>query len=441
MIEFDLIDFSSPGDIKTVQDRLLTDLIGHVSGTSQYYKNIFRQNHLTPDDIKGVDDLHKIPFTTRDDLQRYNWDFLSAPRHAVREIVSTTGTTGEPQFIAMTGSDIDRLAYNEQRSFTYAGANPGDLFHIAVTGDNLFIAGAAYYRGLIRLGAAVARVGPQNTIRQFDLIKKLQPFGIVAVPSFMLHMARAARELKINPRDLGLQKAVLIGESIRDASLRSNPLGELVEEAFGEICYSTYGITEGQVSFCECVQKNGLHSHPDLVIAEVVDEEGKPLGDGETGELVLTTLQIEGMPLIRYKTGDITFKTTNTCKCGRNSLRIGPIIGRKQQRLKIKGVTLYPKTIENAILGIKDVVNYQIEAVTGENQSDRVILRVGSLRTEAELRPELTEHLRAKARVTPELVIESPEAVNERLTEGGSRKAVTFKDRRSTEAANERLQG
>ncbi|WP_420263818.1 phenylacetate--CoA ligase family protein [Candidatus Magnetominusculus dajiuhuensis] len=422
---FDSIDFSSPADIKNVQDRLLAELIGYVSIKSQYYKDIFRQNNIAPNEIKGVDEL---PFTTREDLQRHNWDFLAVQRVSLREIVSTTGTTGQPQFIAMTEGDIDRLAYNEQRSFTYTGAKEGDLFHIAVTGDNLFIAGAAYYRGLIRLGAAVARVGPQNTIRQFDLIEKLRPSAIVAVPSFMLHMARAANELKIDPKDLNIKKAVLIGESIRDTSLRSNALGELVEEAFGDICYSTYGITEGQVSFCECGQKEGLHSHPDLVIAEVVDEAGVPRNDGETGELVLTTLQIEGMPLIRYKTGDITFKITEPCKCGRNSLRIGPIIGRKMQRLKIKGVTLYPKTIENAICKLKDVVNYQIEAATGENQSDRIILRVGSFRADKAFRDGIIENLRAKARVTPELQIESPEDINKRLYEGGARKAVVFKD-------------
>ncbi|MBF0553002.1 MAG: AMP-binding protein [Nitrospirae bacterium] len=422
---FDSIDFSSPADIRSVQDKLLAELIGRVGSTSLYYKDVFRKNNIATNKIKGVGEL---PFTTREDLQRHNWDFLATKRISIREIVSTTGTTGEPQFIAMTEGDIERLAYNEQRSFTYTGAKEGDLFHIAVTGDNLFIAGAAYYRGLIRLGAAVARVGPQNTIRQFDLIEKLRPSAIVAVPSFMLHMARAARELKINPKELNIKKAVLIGESIRDTSLRSNALGELVEEAFGDICYSTYGITEGQVSFCECGQKEGLHSHPDLVIAEVVDEAGVPLNDGETGELVLTTLQIEGMPLIRYKTGDITFKITEGCKCGRNSLRIGPIIGRKKQRLKIKGVTLYPKTIENAICKLKDVVNYQIEAVAGENQSDRVILRVGSLRTDKAFRDGIIENLRAKARVTPELEIESPEAINKRLYDGGARKAIVFKD-------------
>ncbi|MBF0319500.1 MAG: AMP-binding protein [Nitrospirae bacterium] len=427
------IDFSSHGDIKRLQDELLAELTHHVSTSSPYYKRIFRQNSLTPGDIKGVDGLLRLPFTTREDLQQFNWDLLATPRHSVREIVSTTGTTGEPAFIAMTESDIERLAYNEQRSFTYTGAKEGDLFHLAVTGDNLFIAGAAYYRGLIRLGAAVARVGPQNTIRHFDLIEKLRPSAIVAVPSFMLHMARTALELKIDPKDLNLKKAVLIGESIRDASLKSNSLGELVEEAFGDICYSTYGITEGQVSFCECGQKAGLHSHPDLVIAEVVDEDGTPLDDGQTGELVLTTLQTEGMPLIRYKTGDITFKITQGCQCGRNSLRIGPIVGRKKQRLKIKGVTLYPKTIENAICKLKDVVNYQIEATTGENHSDRLILRVGSTRTDKAFRDGVIDHLRAKARVTPEIVIEAPEELNKRLFEGGSRKAVVFKDMRNRE--------
>lgn len=420
-----------PADtIKGVQDGLLSETVTHAYERVPYYKKVFKERCLLPSDINRVEDIAKLPFTNRWDIQEDNWAFLSTERQDIAEVVSTTGTTGEPIFIALTRNDIERLSYNEEKSFSYTGAGKGDFFHIAVTCDNLFIAGIAYYIGLIRLGASVIRIGPQNTIRHLSLIEKLKPTGIVAVPSFMVHLARRAKENNIKVKELGIEKIVLIGDSIRSEDFSSNTLGRLIEDSFGKICYSTYGITEAQVAFCECQFRQGLHSHPDLVFVEIVNDDGNPLPDGHTGELVLTTLQLEGMPLIRYKTGDITFKISGTCPCGRNTVRIGPIIGRKHQRLKLKGVTLYPKTIENAILEINGVVNYQIEAYTGDDQTDHIVLRIGSLRKDNGFRDSLIEIISARARVTPDIEIESPGEVEKRLFEDGSRKATIFKDRR-----------
>ncbi|KPK02384.1 MAG: hypothetical protein AMK71_02440 [Nitrospira bacterium SG8_35_4] len=426
------IDRLPPEEMYSVQSELLLGTVARVYENSAFYRKLYDDHGVVPSDIRGLDDLSTLPFTTRQDIEKDNWGFLSIDRKDSAELVSTTGTTGNPVYVAMTSHDLERLAYNEEKSFTYAGAEKGDLFFIDVTCDNLFIAGIAYYSGLIRLGASVVRVGPQNMARQFDLIKKLKPRGVVAVPSFMAQMARRALEHGVDTKKLGLQKIVLIGDSVRNDDFSLNPLGGLISEAFGNIFCSTYGITEGQVSFCECLQRQGLHSHPDLVFAEIVDDDGKSLNDGESGELVLTTLQIEGMPLVRYKTGDITYKLSAPCGCGRNSVRIGPVLGRKHQRLKYKGVTLYPKTIENAILDVDDVVNYQIEASTGEDHTDHVLIRVGSERNDSMFRSELTDKLRSKARVSPEIKLMNPEEITARQFEGGSRKAVTFLDLRNS---------
>lgn len=426
------IDRLPPEEIYTVQSELFLSTVSRVYKNSTFYRTLYDDFGLDPSGIRGLDDLSKLPFTTRQDIERDNWGFLSVDRKNSAEFVSTTGTTGNPVYVAMTSHDLERLAYNEEKSFTYAGAQKGDLFFIDVTCDNLFIAGIAYYSGLIRLGASVVRVGPQNMARQFDLIQKLKPQGIVAVPSFLAQMALRALECGIDTKRMGLQKIVLIGDSVRNEDFSLNPLGRLISDAFGNIFYTTYGITEGQVSFCECPQRQGLHSHPDLVFAEIVDDEGKSLNDGESGELVLTTLQIEGMPLIRYKTGDITYKLSAPCGCGRNPVRIGPVLGRKHQRLKFKGVTLYPKTIENAILDVDDVVNYQIEASTGEDHTDHVLIRIGSKRNDGIFRTELKDKLRSKARVSPEIKLMKPEEISVRLYEGGSRKAITFIDLRNS---------
>ncbi len=410
--------------------RLLRDIIKYSGRNSRFYKKAFSKAKIRPGEIKKLEDLRMLPFTSKDDLQKDNWAFLCVPMNEISEIVATTGTTGEPVFIAMTANDLERLAENEKRSFGYTGVAPEDLFQIAVTSDNIFIAGMAYYRGLQRLGATVYRTGPQNAMRNLNLIKKLKPTGIVAVPSFMLAMARHAKEEKIDIRKTGLKRIVLIGESIRNPDFSLNSLGRLVSNAWGKDCFSTYGITEGALSFCECEKHQGLHSHPDLVIAEIIDDNGNLLNDGATGELVITTLQVQGMPLIRYKTGDVTFKLTKKCACGRTSLRIGPIIGRKHQRLKVKGVTLYPKAIENALLQIKDIVNYQIEAYTGPDYTDHVKVLVGARNKEAAFKKTVSDRLRSVARVTPEVEIMRPEDIEKRLFYGGSRKALTFKDRR-----------
>lgn len=425
------IDRLTSDAIRDIQGELLVRTVNTVFEKSPYYRRVFDGCGLAPSDIRGLDDLEKIPFTDRADLQKENWAFLSVHKDDIAEVVSTTGTTGEPVFMALTGNDLIRLAYNEEKSFGYAGVGKGDFFHIAVTCDSLFVAGIAYYSGLRRLGASVARIGPQNIKRHLRLIQELKPNGIVAVPSFMVQMMRRACEHGLDVRELGIEKAVLIGESIRNADFSSGSLGSLIENSFGNTCYSTYGITEGQVSFCECHERRGLHSHPDLVAIEIVDDNGKQLSDSETGELVVTVFQVEGMPLIRYRTGDITFRVSGRCPCGRNSIRIGPVLGRKHHRLKVKGVTLYPRTIENAVFEIKDVLNYQIEAYTGDDYTDHIIVRVGAHGNNKELRSLLADNLRAKAMVTPEIEIESPEEVRKRLFEGGSRKANTFKDRRN----------
>jgi phenylacetate-CoA ligase len=431
MKSFKTMDNLSEAGIGSIQDTLLAETAGHAYRNSPYYRSAFDRIGLKPDDIRGVGDILKLPLTDRADVQNDNRSFFAVGNSEIAEIVSTTGTTGESIFIALSAEDLDRLARNEERSFGYAGVTADDLFHLAVTCDNLFIAGAAYYGGLRRTGAAVVRVGPQNTIRHLDLIKKLRPTGMVAVPSFVARLARLALENGIDAKSLGLKKIVLIGDSIRNPDFNNNCIGEAIENYFGDIClcYSTYGITEAQVSFCECRLKQGLHSHPDFVIAEIIDEKGAVLPDGEIGELVLTPLRLKATPLIRYKTGDITFKISTACACGRNSVRIGSIIGRKHHRLKLKGVTIYPKTIENAIVGIRDVINFQIEAYD-EDGADNIILRVGSHNTGEGFMAGICDVVRAKARVTPRIEIESPEDIEKRLFEGGSRKAVTFKDKR-----------
>ncbi len=424
------IDFMLPEQIREIQGQLLSETLAIAYERSACYRDLYNSMPGGVGGVKGIEDIVRLPLTSREDVQRRNEDFFAAGRRELAEIVSTSGTTGKPVYVAMTAGDLERLAYNEEKSFANAGAARDDLFLIDVTCDSLFIAGIAYYSGLLRLGSAVVRCGPRSMERQLALIRKLRPSGIVAVPSFMVRLAEHALAHDNDDIFGMIEKIVLIGDSVRNDDYSLNPLGRLIERSYGDIFYSTYGITEGQVSFCECREKHGLHSHPDLVIAEIIDETGNPLPDGTTGELVITTLQIEGMPLIRYRTGDITFKMSSPCACGRNSVRIGPVLGRRDHRLKIKGVTLYPTTIMNALMEMEEVVNYQIEAYTGDDCSDALCVRVGACNHNGDFRKKLTDMIRARARVVPDIEIMGPDVLSDMLFHGGSRKPRTFIDNR-----------
>jgi phenylacetate-CoA ligase len=419
-------------DIARIQDTLLQETIERVARTSPFYRARFSGSGPDPAAIRSRDDLTRLPFTSKEDIQENNQALWAAPRETLTELVATTGTTGEPIYVAMTDRDLERLGENERRGFSWLGAKPGDRYHVAITLDNLFVAGVAYHLGLHRVGATAMRVGAQPVRRHLDLMKQLRPDGIVAVPSLLLALANQAHRDGDDLAAFAPRKAMLIGDAIRDQDLGPNTLGRALERAWGGELFSTYGLTEAGLAFHECPAHQGLHSHPDLVVVEIVDDAGRVVPDGEIGELVITSLQMEGMPLIRYRTGDVSFVVPGACPCGRGGDRIGPILGRKQHRLKVKGTTLYPKTIEDALLAIEGVENFVIEARNGDDETDELLVRVGTLRDDPEFRRTIADVLYAKARVTPEIVFAPPEAIQYLLFEGGRRKPRVFVDRRQT---------
>lgn len=429
LIENYISDVDAAGDVslKNMQDALLLETLAYVSERSPYYRD--RLGMIA--EVKGVEDIGLLPITRREELQNDNWSLLCVDRKEIVEVVATTGTTGSPLFISLTKGDMQRLAENEKRWFSAMGVGCESMVQIAVTMDDLFVAGLAYYKGLEMLGAGVVRSGASNAKRQLELIMRLKPDVIVAVPSFMLKLAREAEKMGVRPDSI--RKALLIGETIRGIDMASNHLGRLVEEAWNIECFSTYGITEAALAFTECASHDGFHSHPDLVYVEVLDGDGASVPCGEAGELVVTTFQVEGMPLVRYATGDVSFKVEGPCRCGSTAPRIGPIIGRKAQKLKVKGTTVYPGAIENALLKVDGVVNCRITAYTGEAGTDLVSVVVGVNGDgfdAAEMLHEVRSSLKASVRFTPEVEISTPEEVELLLSQSGSRKKVVFMDNR-----------
>ncbi len=426
-----ICEFKTKKAIAKEQLKGLKAIVRYVTKNSPFYKKII---DIKDSQIKSLEDIQRLPVTSKEDLQKHNSGFFCAAQKDIAEIVSTTGTTGDFVFVALTKSDLQRLALNEVYSFSCAGATQQDIFHIAVTLDNLFMAGMAYYSGITQLGATAYRAGMHNIKKQIFLIQKLKPTGIVTVPSFLLQLCQGIEEEGIDPSSLSIKKALLVGESIRDKNFKLSGIGALIKKRWPLELYSTFGNSETAISFCECRYHQGAHEHPDLIISEILDDKGNPVKERETGELVLTTLQAQGMPLLRYRTGDITFKITEKCKCGRSSARIGPILGRKAQMIKYKGTKLYPRVIENAISGVDGVHNYVIEVFTGSDFSDKIVVKVGCQKQTEKMKESVGSHIEAYARVTPEVELLSIAEVEMLRTDNGRhRKPRNFIDHRIRE--------
>lgn len=414
-----------------MQSKLLVELIGYISKNSPFYISQFKEQGIDVNSIKGVEDLHKLPFTTKEDLRTRNWDFLAVPRDKIVEMVCSSGTTGTPTFIAFTKNDLDRLAFNEKLGFECAGTTPKDVYQLTVTNDSMFVAGNAFYRGIIEAGATALRFGPGNSLRQLMMLKDLKVTGFASVPSYLVTLGQKYEELGMKKEEFDVKRAVLVGESIRKEDFSLNGLGKKIKDYWDIELFSCYGNTEMSTSLTECEFHKGNHIHPNLLIIEIVDDEGNPVGDYEKGELVITTLGTEGMPLLRYKTGDITFKISEKCECGRTAERIGPILSRKNHLLKVKGSNVYPGHIENALLDIPHVVNYVIEAHTAENYSDHVLLKIGTHTNSPELVKEIQDKVKAYARMTPEIVMTAPDEVSKQLFANNERKPKKFWDMRN----------
>jgi phenylacetate-CoA ligase len=251
----------------------------------------------------------------------------------------------------------------------------------------------------------------------------LQPTVIVTVPSYFKKLGLELKENGFDTVNSSIKKIICIGESLRDHNLQLNPTGLLLEELWGAQVYSTYASTELSVSYCECTAQNGGHAHPELVYTEIIDDKGNPVPDGTPGELVATPLGVEGMPLIRYKTGDITFKTSAQCSCGRNALRIGPILGRKSQMIKVKGTTVYPLTITSVLDGIKEINDYIIVLENDNSLSDRVAIHIATPPVMVE---KIANQLRAVARVNFPILISNLTTIQS--LRGNARKKVRIID-------------
>ncbi len=430
------IEFEPIEKQQLFQEQLLKQQLSYIAAHSPYYQRVFRSNNIDIASIKTIADLQKLPFTEKRDLQLYNNDFVCVPKEDIVDYITTSGTLGDPVTFGCNEHDLKRLAYNEKKSFASAGLKKGDILQLMTTIDKRFMAGLAYWLGIRELGASIIRVGNGIPELQWDTINRLHPTAIMCVPSFILRLVEYAEQNGIDYRHSSIRKIIGIGEGLREQDFSLNLLGRKIKEKWPEVeLYATYSSTEMSATFSECEHGCGGHVHPELIIVEIIDENGNVLPDGKAGEIVVTTLSVETMPLLRFKTGDIAAKVVSPCACGRNSYRLTPIIGRKNNMLKLKGTTIYPPAIFDVLDNIDYVANYVVMVSTNNVGTDEVTVKVGlkdgyGNQDNDIIVKEIKDRFRAHIRVAPNVEIADADLIQRINFPQKSRKPVKFIDER-----------
>ncbi len=429
------IEFQTREEIKRFQEELLRKQVAFLAAHSAYYQRVFEAEHIQPESIRTLEDLHRLPFTEKKDLQLYNRDFLCCPREDIIDFVTTSGTLGDPVTFGCTEKDLQRLAYNERKSFACAGVGKGNVVQLMTTIDKRFMAGMAYFLGLRELGAGVIRVGNGIPELQWDTIKRLQPDTLMCVPSFILRLIEYAEANHIDYRHSSVRRIIGIGEGLRNQDLTLNILGQRIHSLWPEVSlFATYSSTEMGATFSECEHGLGGHVHPELIIVEIIGEDGEEVPDGQVGEVVVTTLGVEGMPLLRFRTGDMAAKLVDRCQCGRWSYRLTPLVGRKNNMIKLKGTTIYPPAINDVLASVDYVSNYVVVVRDSDAGTDEVVVRIGLKNnvnlSNKDIIKDLKDHFRSRLRVAPMIEILPDDVIARINNPAGSRKPVKFIDER-----------
>lgn len=382
----------------------------------------FYRDRLKGLEVRGLADLLNLPFTRKSDLrEHYPFGLLAVPLGDVARIHASSGTKGKPTVVAYTPGDLDVWREVMARAMVAAGAQPGHLLHVALA-YGLFTGGLGFHDGAERIGMTVVPAAAGNTARQCLLIKDFRPAGIAATPSFALHIAETLAEQGTKPEDIGLRYGIFGAEPWTEGVRRA------IERGLGCRAFDVYGLSEivGPGVAGECEARDGLHVADDHFLAEIVDPgTGTPRAPGAEGELVLTTLTKRALPMIRYRTGDITALALDPCRCGRTSARIARLKGRSDDMLIIRGVNVYPSDIEAALLGVQELLpQYQVMVDRGATlarleirvePTSQLLERCGGLDTNHPIaiavRNDVTARLRAALGIGVDVVLVPPRTI------------------------------
>lgn len=414
-----------------LQEEYLLKHVNYCLKKSPFYSNRFGKSGS---EVSSLADFLKLGFTTKDDLLQNNDAFLAVPEADIVDTCFTSATVGTtPVNFLLTKSDLDRLTHNERVAFEISGVTREDKMGVCVALERGFMAGLAYFLGGVSLGTHMIRIGaasgPQHI---WNLIKTHNPTALIGVPSVLANVALHAVEEGENPSLLNVKRILAIGESTRDKQLDLLPSIKRIEQLWGAPIYSTYASTEMSTSFPECAHRQGGHFRPELIYVEIIDDQGNKVEDGEIGEVVVTPLGVQGMPLIRFKTGDMSFIINEQCPCGRSTKRIGPVLGRKAQLLKYKGTNVFPNAIASIVEANPDFVGCYVEAYRAEFGEDQVVAAIAATSEKYDL-DKLKEEFRAGLRVVPEIRMIDKDEFFKKTQPEGKRKRQIFFDLRKEE--------
>lgn len=400
------------GSLRELQSRKLTAAL-EAAARTRYYQKVFAEHGIDPRKLRTPEDLKALPFTTKHDLRSaYPDGMVAMPRSEIVRMHASSGTTGKPTVIFYSRKDVETWADMVARSMVATGTSRDDVFQ-NMMGYGLFTGGLGLHYGAERLGCMVIPASSGNTLRQIQLIQDFGTTVIHITPSYALHLGDEILAQGVHPRDLHVKKAYLGAEPYSEATR------DKIERQWGLDAYNSYGMSElnGPGVAFECVEKAGMHLWEDNYIAEVVNPEtGALLPDGEQGELVLTHLAREAMPILRYRTRDLTRIVAEPCKCGRTHRRIERIKGRTDDMLIIGGVNVFPSQIETVLMKIPEVGNnYQI-VLDREENLDRMHLRVelyskmfhGDLKELGLLKTRIVKELQALISINPRIELLEP---------------------------------
>lgn len=362
---------------KELQLKRLQETVKSAYENVEFYRKKLDEAGIKPEDIKTLKDIEKIPFTTKDDLRAaYPFGLFAVPDEEIVEIHSSSGTTGKPTVSGYTKKDLDIWGECIARGLDMAGAEKNYVIQNAY-GYGLFTGGFGIHHGAFKFGATVVPISAGNTKRQIEIMKDFQSDVLACTPSYAMYLGESLEKADVGKDEINLKAGVF------GAEMWTEEMRRKIEESLGIKAFNVYGLTEimgpGVAQECEC--QNGIHIHEDHFYPEIINPEtGETLEKDEKGELVLTTLTREGMPILRFRTKDVTSLMSGDCECGRTTVRMTRITGRTDDMMKIKGVMVFPSQIEKALLKIDGVSpNYQI-VVTRPDIMDEVEVKVEASR-------------------------------------------------------------
>lgn len=359
--------------LRDLQGRRLRELVRYVRDNVPFYRDKLASAGIKPEDIRSIDDIQYLPFTTKQDLRdNYPFGLQAAKQSEIIRVHASTGTTGNPTIVGYTKGDIEIWKECMSRCLSSYGVGKDDLFSVAY-GYGLFTGGLGVHYGVENVGAAVVPASTGNTRKQVQLLKDLKITGIACTPSFALHIADTMQQMGVSPSELSLKVGAFGAEPWTEDMRRE------IEKVLGLKAYNLYGLSEimGPCVSYECDEQKGSHINEDHFYPEILDPATlKPIGPGEVGELVFTTLTKEGMPVLRYRTRDLSSLLDGECPCGRTFHRMGAIRGRSDDMLIIRGINVFPSQVESVLLGIEECAPYYRLIVDRVDNLDTLTVQV-----------------------------------------------------------------